>query len=291
MTLPSSPLRLTGVLSLSLTLALAASLPLRADPIPDQFKQNGYAIGCQAYTFNRYSLFEAIEKTAEAGGKVIEFFPGQRVSKDDPKVVWNHHASEEVIARVEKKLAEHGIKGVNYGVVGGKDADEWRKIFMFAKRLKLYGVTTEDVPQLDIIEPLVKEFDIRVGIHDHPRQPKNPNYRVWDPHYILEVTKDRDARIGACADTGHWQTSGLDPLYCIRVLKGRVISSHLKDKTDFGPGHDVPYGSGVGRIGLVLDELKKQGFEGNISIEYEYNWEHSVPEVKQCIDFVRQHGK
>jgi len=289
MTLPSSPLRLTGVLSLSL--ALAASLPLRADPIPDQFKQNGYAIGCQAYTFNRYSLFEAIEKTAEAGGKVIEFFPGQRVSKDDPKVVWNHNASEEVIARVEKKLAEHGIKGVNYGVVGGKDADEWRKIFMFAKRLKLYGVTTEDVPLLDIIEPLVKEFDIRVGIHDHPRQPKNPNYRVWDPHYILEVTKDRDSRIGACADTGHWQTSGLDPLYCIRVLKGRVISSHLKDKTDFGPGHDVPYGSGVGRIGLVLDELKKQGFEGNISIEYEYNWEHSVPEVKQCIDFVRQHGK
>jgi len=291
MTPPSSPLRLTGVLSLSLTLALAASLPLRADPIPDQFKQNGYAIGCQAYTFNRYSLFEAIEKTAEAGGKVIEFFPGQRVSKDDPKVVWNHNASEEVIAQVEKKLAEHGIKGVNYGVVGGKDADEWRKIFMFAKRLKLYGVTTEDVPHLDLIEPLVKEFDIRVGIHDHPRQPKNPNYRVWDPHYILEVTKDRDSRIGACADTGHWQTSGLDPLYCIRVLKGRVISSHLKDKTDFGPGHDVPYGSGVGRIGLVLDELKKQGFEGNISIEYEYNWEHSVPEVKQCIDFVRQHGK
>ncbi|HXI52522.1 MAG TPA: TIM barrel protein [Candidatus Saccharimonadales bacterium] len=284
-----SATRLTGVLSLSL--ALAASLPLRADPIPDQFKQNGYAIGCQAYTFNRYSLFEAIEKTAEAGGKVIEFFPGQRVSKDDPKVVWNHNASEEVIARVEKKLAEHGIKGVNYGVVGGKDADEWRKIFMFAKRLKLYGVTTEDVPHLDLIEPLVKEFDIRVGIHDHPRQPKNPNYRVWDPHYILEVTKDRDSRIGACADTGHWQTSGLDPLYCIRVLKGRVISSHLKDKTDFGPGHDVPYGSGVGRIGLVLDELKKQGFEGNISIEYEYNWEHSVPEVKQCIDFVRQHGK
>ena len=289
MILPLSATRLTGVLSLSL--ALAASLPLRADPIPDQFKQNGYAIGCQAYTFNRYSLFEAIEKTAEAGGKVIEFFPGQRVSKDDPKVVWNHNASEEVIARVEKKLAEHGIKGVNYGVVGGKDADEWRKIFMFAKRLKLYGVTTEDVPHLDLIEPLVKEFDIRVGIHDHPRQPKNPNYRVWDPHYILEVTKDRDSRIGACADTGHWQTSGLDPLYCIRVLKGRVISSHLKDKTDFGPGHDVPYGSGVGRIGLVLDELKKQGFEGNISIEYEYNWEHSVPEVKQCIDFVRQHGK
>lgn len=278
----------------SLGLCVAASLAfvtVRADPIPDQYKQNGFAIGCQAYTFNRYSVFEAIEKTAEAGGKVIEFFPGQKVTKDDPKTVLDHRASEEVLQSVEKKLAEHGIKAVNYGVVGGKDEAEWRQIFQFAKRLKLYGVTTEDITKFEIIEPLVKEFDICVGIHDHPRRPNSPSYRVWDPHYIVEMTKDRDPRIGACADTGHWQTSGLDPLYCIRVLKGRVISSHLKDKTDFGPGHDVPYGTGVGRIGAVLDELKKQGFEGNISIEYEYNWEHSVPEVKQCIDFVKQHGK
>jgi sugar phosphate isomerase/epimerase len=273
---------------ISVTLATVLNVP--AEPIPDAFKQNGFAIGCQAYTFNRYSVFEAIEKTAEAGGKVIEFFPGQKLTKEEPNIKWGHTASEEIIQRVEKKLAEHSIKAVNYGVVGGKDEAEWRKIFEFARRLKLYGVTTEDVSKLDIIEPLVKEFDIRVGIHDHPRRANDPNYRVWDPHYIVEITKNRDARIGACADTGHWQTSGLDPLYCIRVLKGRVISSHLKDKTDFGPGHDVPYGTGVGRIGKVLDELKKQGFEGNISIEYEYNWEHSVPEVKQCIDFVRTHG-
>jgi sugar phosphate isomerase/epimerase len=274
-----------------MTLALTATWPLGAEPIPDQFKQGGFAIGCQAYSFNRYSVFEAIEKTAEAGGKVIEFYPGQKLSTEDPKTVWNHSASDELIAKVQAKLKEHGIKAVNYGVVAGKDEAEWRKIFEFAKKLGLYGVTTEDTGKLDIIEPLVKEFDIRVGIHDHPRRPDNPNYKVWDPHYIVEVTRNRDPRIGACADTGHWQTSGLDPVYCLRVLKGRVISSHLKDKTDFGAGHDVPYGTGVGRIGKVLDELTKQGFEGNISVEYEYNWEHSVPEIKQCIDFVREHGK
>ena len=272
------------------SVALAAGLNLSAEPIADSYRQNGFAIGAQAYSFNRFSVFEAIEKTAEAGGKVIEFFPGQKLTKDEPNVKWSHTASEEIIQRVEKKLAEHGIKAVNYGVVGGKDEAEWRQIFEFAKRLKLYGITTEDVPKLDIIEALVKEFDIRVGIHDHPRQIKNPNYRVWDPHYIVEVTKNRDARIGACADTGHWQTSGLDPLYCVKVLKGRVISVHMKDKTEFGEGqHDVPYGTGIGRMGLVLDELKKQGFEGNISVEYEYNWDHSVPEIKQSIDFVRDH--
>jgi sugar phosphate isomerase/epimerase len=114
---------------------------------------------------------------------------------------------------------------------------------------------------------------------------------MWDPYYILSVVKDRDSRIGSCADTGHWQTSGLNPVFCLRVLKGRIISSHLKDKTDFGAAHDVPYGQGVGEVKRVLDELKKQGFEGNISIEYEYNWDNSLPEVKQCIDFVRSYGK
>jgi sugar phosphate isomerase/epimerase len=128
-----------------------------------------------------------------------------------------------------------------------------------------------------------------VAYHNHPRQVRNPNYRVWDPHYIMELCKGRDERIGACADTGHWQTSGLNPVYCVRVLKGRIISSHLKDKLDFGPSHDVPYGEGVGEIGRVLDELKKQGFQGNISVEYEYNWENNVPDVTKCIDVVRNH--
>src|SRR5262245_1312344 len=117
------------------TVAILAAFAcgLNAAPIPDEFKQNGFAIGCQAYSFNRYSVMEAIEKTAEAGGKVIEFYPGQKLTKEDPKVVWNHNASEEVIAKVEAKLKEHGVKAVNYGVVGGKDATEWRKIFEFGK--------------------------------------------------------------------------------------------------------------------------------------------------------------
>jgi sugar phosphate isomerase/epimerase len=272
-------------------LLLAATSSLRAEAIPAAYKQNGFAIGCQAYSFNRFSVFEAIEKTAEAGGKVIEFYPRQRLTREEANVQFDHNASEDVITRVEEKLKKHGIKAVNYGVVSGKDKADWENIFKFADRLKLHAVTTEDATKLDIIEPLVKKYDIRVAIHNHPRKPADPNYKVWDPHYILQITKDRDTRIGACADTGHWQTSGLDPLFCVKLLKGRIISSHLKDKTEFGTGqHDVPYGTGVGRLGKVLDELKKQGFEGNISVEYEYNWDNSVPEIKQCIEFVRQHG-
>ena len=264
-----------------------------ASPIPDANRTSGFAIGCQAYTFNHFTVFEAIEKTEQTGGRVIEFYPGQKLSPEERTVSWDHNASDDTIAKVKAKLAKHNLVAVNYGVVTPKGGEtEWRKVFEFAKALGLYAVTTESVQELDIIEKLVKEFDIKVGIHEHGRQPQNPQYQVWDPWYVLSVVKDRDHRIGACADTGHWQTSGLNPVYGLRVLKGRIISLHLKDKTDFGhEGHDVPYGTGTGDIKRCLDELKKQGFEGNISVEYEFNWDHSVPEVKQCIDFVRDYGK
>ena len=273
------------------TILITAALALTASvaaPIPDDAKTNGFAIGCQAYTFNRFTVFEAIEKTAASGGKVIEFFPGQKLSKEEPEVKWDHNASDEVVAKVQAKLAQHKIKAVNYGVVSIPTEEEGaRKIFAFAKKLGLHAVTTESFEAIDMIEKMVKEHDIKVGFHDHPRIQSKPSYRMWDPYFILELTKGRDERIGACADTGHWQTSGISPVWAVRTLKGRIVSSHLKDKLDYGQSHDVPYGQGVGEIGRVLEELKAQGFNGNISIEYEYNWENSLPEVTKCVDFVR----
>ena len=280
-------------LTTALTLALlcAALRPVVATPIPDDAKISGFALGCQAYTFNRFSAFEAIEKTAQAGGKIIEFYPGQKLSAEKPDLKVHHDASDEVLAALKEKLAKHGIRAVNYGVVGGKDAAEWRKIFEFAKKLDLYAITTEDVGHIDDIEKLVKEFDICVGYHEHARNAGNSNYKVWDPKFILELVKDRDARIGAAADTGHWVTSGLNPVESLKLLKGRIISCHLKDRPVIGQSKpDVVYGTGVSNVKAMLDELKAQGFKGNISIEYEANWDNSVPDVAQCIGFVRGWG-
>lgn len=273
--------------------ALAAlallSIPITAEPIPDANKIGGFAIGCQAYSFNRFTLFEAIAKTAETGSKVIELFPGQALSPEKRSVKFSHDSSDEDIAAVKAELDKHGLKAVNYGVVG-IPADEAgaRKVFDFAKKMGLYGITTEDYKSMDTIEKLVKEYDIRVGFHDHPRQPNNPGYKVWDPNFIVEVCKGRDSRIGACADIGHWQTSNLKPVDCLKILEGRIISMHGKERPALGPGqHDVPFGAGGTDMGAVLAELRRQKFEGNISVEYEYNWDHSVPEIAQCIGFVR----
>jgi sugar phosphate isomerase/epimerase len=280
---------LTAFLVVCAGVWMAATSAVVAGPIPDDCKIGGFALGCQAWTFNKFTVLEAIDKTADAGGKTIEFYSSQKFSKDQPNVGFDHNSPDDVVAQVVAKLKERGIRAVNYGVVPvPKDEAGARKIFEFAKKLGLYGITTESVESLDTIEKLVKEYDIRVGIHNHPRQPLNPNYKVWDPNYVLSMVKDRDARIGSTADTGHWVRSGLNPVDCLKILQGRVISTHLKDLNEkSAAAHDVPYGTGVSNIPAILDELKRQGFAGNVSIEYEYLWENNVPEVAQCIGFVR----
>ena len=285
---------LLPALALSAVTAFAAMpAPSDLDPIPKEYLTGGFAIGCQAYTFNRYSAFEAIEKTAAAGGKVIEFYPGQRLRPEDAETRVDHNASEETIALLEAKLAEHGLRAVNYGVVGiPNDEVEARKVFAFAKRMGMRAVTTESTGSIDLIEKLVREFNIGCGYHNHPRRPNQADYKVWDPNYIAELVRDRDPRIGACADTGHWTRSGIQPVDALKILEGRIISVHMKDLNEFGVGnaHDVPFGSGVSDAAGVLTELRRQGFAGNISIEYEHHWESSVPEVAQCVGFVRGFG-
>jgi sugar phosphate isomerase/epimerase len=272
---------------------LAATVSLRAENvIPADCKTGGFFVGCQAYTFNRFTALEAIEKTAQAGGTVIEFYPGQKLSKDEPDLRWDHNASADTIEKVKAKLAACKVRAVNYGVVDiPKDEAAARKLFEFAKTMGIYAVTTESVDAIDTIEKLVKEYDIKVGFHNHPKRPNTASYRMWDPNYVLSVVKDRDARIGSGADTGHWVRSGLNPIDCHRILKGRIVSTHLKDLNQMGPAaHDVPYGAGVSDVPALLTELKAQGFAGNISIEYEYHWENSTPEVGQCVGFVRGYG-
>ena len=259
-----------------------------AATIPESAKVGQFFAGCQAYSFRLYTVFEAIDKTAQCGGKTIEFFPGQ---KFDDNSKWDHNATPEMIDKVMKHLEAKGLTAVGYGVVRlGQDDAGNRKIFEFCKKVGIGVVVTEpDVTALDKIEALVKEFDIKMAIHNHPKRPLDRAYMFWDPNYVLGLVKDRDSRMGSCADVGHWVRSGLNPVDCIKILKGRIFDSHMKDLNEFGDpkAHDLPFGTGKSDISAILAEYAAQGYPGPLHCEYEYNWETSVPEITQCLDFVR----
>jgi len=224
----------------------------------------GFKLGVQAWTFRDRSAFEAIDATHNLGVKYIELFPGQSLSPDDRSALVGPALTAEQRGKLKAKLAASGIRAMNFGVVNfTADAAAARKVFEFAKDMGLQTITCEpaDKAAWDVVEKLTDEFQINAACHNHPK----PSH-YWNPDIVLEAIKGRSARCGACADTGHWPRSGLKPLECLKKYEGRIICLHFKDIAN---GEDRPWGTGDGDAAGMLRELRRQGFKGVISLEYE----------------------
>lgn len=255
----------------------------------------GWKLAMHSYTLNRFSIDEAIDKTASIGIHYMSVsgsinLPGTPKFKTIPTPT----LSDADWAKVQAHMKEKGIDPtfVNMGVVHPTaDEAQSRKLFEAAKRLGIDTLVAEpeaktmaDLPKvMDVVEKLAVEYNIKVAIHDHPK----PNF-YWNPDTVLAAVNGRSPLLGACADVGHWKRSGLDPVECLRKLHGRIITLHFKDLIK-GPGptanglHDVPWGTGTSDARGMLEELKRQHFHGAICIEYEYHWDNSIPEIAQCV--------
>ena len=246
-----------------------------------------WRLGCQAYTFNRFTFFEAIDKNASLGLSVIEAYPGQMLEPDRRDTKFDHHLSPDLLDHVRAKLNETKVLLVNYGVVRlPNDEGECRAVFDFAKAMGIETVVSEPpTDALDLVDRLCQEYGIQMAIHNHP----DPSI-YWNPDSVVKACDGRSAYIGACADTGHWVRSGIDPLEAMKKLEGRILSLHLKDVDRCAPNaDDVPWGTGVGKVSEVLDELRRQRFQGVISNEYELpSDDDPLPQVAECVEFYRK---
>lgn len=238
----------------------------------------GWQVGCQAYSFNRFTFYEAIDKVKALNLHYIEAYPGQTLSKEKPDVKFDHNMAPELYQEVLDRLKAADVKLMNYGVVGlGTDEAEDRKVFDFAKKMGIETIVSEPPQEaFDLLDKLTEEYGINVALHNHPE----PS-RYWNPDTVLAACEGHSQRIGSCADTGHWLRSGVDPLEAVKKLEGRIISFHFKDLDESGnkKAHDVPWSTGVANVRAILAELQRQGFKGVFSAEYEHNWENSVPDL------------
>ncbi len=275
---------LVGMAALFSSCAGPEALQVTSHPATDAYE--GWRLGCQAYTFKNFTFYEAVDKVASLGLDWIEAYPGQRVSEDiDAR--FGHTMDPETRNRVKAKLADAGVRLRAYGVVGlPADTVECRKVFDFAKEMGIETIVSEPSEDaLDLIEMLCEEYQIKVAIHNHPK----PSH-YWDPDTVLAAVKGRSKLIGACGDTGHWMRSGINPLEALKKLEGRLVSLHLKDLNEFGvrEAHDVIWGTGKADVKALLTELDRQNFQGVFSIEYEYNWDNSVPEIRRCVAYFNE---
>jgi len=237
----------------------------------------GWRLGCQAWTFHDMSLYDAMDNTAKLGLHYLEGYPGQKLISSKPNDTFGPKLSASLRSDVKKRLADKGLKLVNFGV-GPAD----RAAFDFGKDMGLETLVSEPpFDAFDQLDKLCEEYQINVALHDHPR----PS-RYWSPDIVLKACKDHSKRIGACCDTGHWMRSDIKPLDALKQLEGRIISFHFKDLNKFGESaHDVPWGTGQADIKALLAEVKRQKIKPVFSIEYEYNYGHSMPELVQCVEY------
>jgi len=269
---------------LFLTGALLAAGGLSAQPAANTSSpagKLGWQVAIHAYTFKEFPIAEAIDKTAALGLKHLSL--SGSVNLDGQRKPRTIDLSDQEMEAIRKRAQDAGIKLVNIGVVQlPPDEAQSRKVFDFAKKWGIDTLVAEPEPKaLDLVEKLCKEYNIKVAIHNHPR----PS-RYWNPDTVLEAVKGRSPLLGACADTGHWMRSGLDPVECLKKLEGRVICLHFKDLAERSRNtHDVPWGTGAGDVKGMMTELKRQGFHGVFGIEYESDWLNSSPAIAEGIQF------
>ncbi len=245
-----------------------------------------WRLGTQAYSFNRFTFYEAVAKTKSAGLEYIEAYPGQKLSDETGDARLDHNMSPALRLQVKQMLKDQGVKLVNYGVVSLPNNEaECRKVFNFAGEMGIETIVSEPPEDaIALIDKLCQEYKIGMAIHNHPE----PSH-YWNPDTVMRVCKGRSQWIGACADTGHWTRSGIDPVEAVKKLgrAGRIRSLHFKDLNEFGNkgAHDVIWGTGKSKVGAVLAELAWQKFDGVFSIEYEHNWLNSLPEIAASADW------
>jgi sugar phosphate isomerase/epimerase len=238
----------------------------------------GMKLSLQCWTFNKLTFFETVDKAAALGVKYLEIYPGQKL-KPDSDVKIGKDMSDDTIKEIKKKLADAGgLKLVAYGVDGvPSDEKGARKEFEWAKKMGIEVLVTETTPN-DVLDKLCTEFGIRLALHNHPT--------TWPPDKVLEASKDHCKLIGSCSDTGHWMRVKYIPVDTLKKLEGRVEHLHFKDLNDFGEAHDVAWGTGKGDVKGMLKELKRQGYKGYLSIEYEYgDMKHLDENLPKCVEY------
>jgi sugar phosphate isomerase/epimerase len=237
---------------------------------------DGLKLGIASYTFRKFSLEQAIAMSKEAGAVSI--------SVKDFHLPYKSTSAERQEAR--RKVEAAGLELASGGVIYMKNNDaEIRRLFEYAKEAGLPTIVcSPDVEALDTVEKMVKEYNIRIAIHNHgPGDQKYPS-----PLDVLRLVKDRDERMGVCIDVGHTVRIGEDPVEAIHQCAKRLYDFHMKDETEAtAKGKPIAVGLGVIDIVGVLKALLEIKYASNIGLEYEDKENDPMPGVFESFGYLR----
>ncbi len=240
-------------------------------------------LGVASYSFRKFSRAQAISMTLQLGTRYLNVKDFHLPLDSTP---------EQIDAAV-KEFHDAGIILVGCGNITFDKDDEAdiRHKFEYAKRagfpLIVCAPTHVTLPKL---EKFVKEYNIKIALHNHGPEDKN----FPTPQSVLEAVKDMDPRCGLCMDIGHTARAGADIVESIAQAGPRLLDMHFKDladphNSDWKVARDSQVAVGEGKLPIrqVFAQLMKINYKGSVNLEYEVHPDDPMPGMQKSFTYMR----
>ena len=236
----------------------------------------GFKAGVASYTLRKLPLDGAIRAIQRVGL--------QYVSIKDFHLPMASTAEERkaVIARFK----EAGITPLSCGnITMPNEADGVRRAFEYARDAGIPTIVCSPHPDsMPILDTMVKEFDIRLAVHNHGPEDK----RFPSPYDVWKAVERYDKRIGLCIDVGHTARAGVDPAESILKCRERLYDLHMKDiDSTAAAGKTIEAGRGVLDLSSILKALLEIRYAHLLSFEYEKDAEDPVPGLAETVGYTK----
>ncbi len=254
----------------------AASVMYEAETVNDDTEWQNFKVGIASYTFRKMSLEDTI--------KALIRLNLHYISIKDFHLPLSSSIAERQAAM--QKLKEAGITALSCGnITMENDENNIRQAFQYAKDCNMPAIVCSPHPaSMPILNKMVKEYDIKLAIHNHGPEDK----RFPSPYDVMKAVQGFDKRIGLCIDVGHTARAKVDPAEAILKCKERLYDLHFKDISSTEPdGSTIVAGRGVLDLPSIVHSLKKIRYDRLVSIEFE-GWENDpLPAVAETAGYAK----
>lgn len=249
------------------TTRFAEAQPLSSSPI---------RLGIASYTFRKFDQ-----------AHLIDFMKELKTPYLNLKDVHLPMTPVDQIAVRAQQYRDAGMKLTAAGTIYfNKDEDEdIRAKFEYCKAAGLSLIVGSPERQvLPRVEKFVKEYNIRLAIHNH-----GPEDKQWpSPLDVLEAVKSMDSRIGCCIDVGHTMRAGTDVVTAIRKVGPRLFDIHMKDLAESNVKESqVAVGDGIMPVPAIFRALVEMRYPGDVDLEYEIHADDPMPGVIKSFAYMR----
>lgn len=237
---------------------------------------HGLKMSVASYTLRKVPLDVCIKDIQRTGLKYVSI-------KD---VHLPFHTSPQERKEIAQKFKDAGITPLSCGNVGMKnDEANIRSAFEYARDIGLPTIVCAPPREaLPILDKMVKEYDIKIAIHNH-----GPEDKIFpSPNEVWEAVQPFDKRVGLCIDVGHCAHAQVDPVEAIVKYRERLYDMHFKDISNTtAHGAPVEVGRGVLNIQGMLEAVLQIHYPHLVSFEYEKNDDDPLPGLMESMGYTR----